>query len=794
MHSRTASLVYYLLAGLIAFAGTFWIAFEWQAQLDGGRTRTLATSHTRRMVEYPGVEAWLVGLLESAGAQLPYAERQTYDALRLESTDLATMPEAAQRLAERLQAPAPLARATTLSSVAPAQATRLEYMRTVQHVHVGDRTLVLTRRRSLSERGPIEPEIERAAAHLIALAEAHTPSSDSSFADSPLIRSGPQLARFYAVFEDGSVLIMPVAGSSDDPLAEQTAQAWRRPLDPSLASLSVFPQFDFGRALAQQVHYTGLYPDVTGLGFVATVSVPVHYSDRAMKMFVAADLTVAIALDRLIAGADKHLQLQIADVVEETATPTWKPWTTLATSLASEAPLELREDVREQTLLEDAIERRPLVWAETAHGVLFAQQIQRDKWLVGLARTPSVPWLPLVFVPLSLLGLVVVVERRGARAEHERELAERHARQHDQALELLQLPLVVVDPNDDAIVHANAVAEREFGLVPGRVVHEHLVAGDPRSQKHYHDHQVLAGGRRRAYGVRLRPEAEGHRFALIRSISLTHALPEFHAVANHRLGVICPLEGDADLAPLLADALDAARQDERNKLATIIDHGVDVLARVLAARLCSPDEVDREFRRWLADYLFGRLHVTQWILDHWGGPECRDVDCILGPEHLRAALTRYREVFARVGDDPLLRAQLRWNNGTLASPSDEPAMKIWIDWPDEYRLTTPGEGIFGYFLGEVLINAIKHGAPGVPIEIDVDVDRARRELCVRVRNLLLGPADEHAREAKAYGGSAILTELARVCGWQLARTRERDTFELRWLCPVTVQRPAGLID
>jgi hypothetical protein len=152
-------------------------------------------------------------------------------------------------------------------------------------------------------------------------------------------------------------------------------------------------------------------------------------------------------------------------------------------------------------------------------------------------------------------------------------------------------------------------------------------------------------------------------------------------------------------------------------------------------------------------------------------------------------------VFTVVGRDPPLRAQLHWDNGTLASAiaGGEAVVKAWIDWPEDYRLTTPAEGLFGYFLGEVLVNAIKHGAPGVPIEFDADLDRARHELCIRVRNSHHSLAHD-SREDKTYGGSAILAELARVCGWELTRTLEREVFELRWICPVTIQRPVGSVD
>ncbi|MCA9712502.1 MAG: sensor histidine kinase, partial [Myxococcales bacterium] len=211
------------------------------------------------------------------------------------------------------------------------------------------------------------------------------------------------------------------------------------------------------------------------------------------------------------------------------------------------------------------------------------------------------------------------------------------------------------------------------------------------------------------------------------------------------------------------------------------------------------------FCRWLADYLLRRLHVSHWVLERWGEAPRREAERLLGPEHLRGALEQYERIFAIVRADPRLRARLHWGNGVLATTGGA-VIHAWIDWPEDYRLTLPAEGVFGYLLGELLVNAIKHGAPGGAVELELEVDRGRRELSLRLRNPVAegSPSAEHGD--KAYGGRAIAQELARLCGWSLSQGVEdrapgpdddapaAKRFCVHLVCAVTQQREAGEVD
>jgi len=710
MHPR--KLVLPVFVAVVLVAGAAWSWWQWDAQLRSGRAqvlgRLLAIEHAPRMMEAPGVEAWLLGLLQDAGARLPAEERGGYEEL-LHPASAPKLPASMVAVGEHLhrappervpgeivlrEVPAPVVEGATVESS----------LRTVEHVELEGHTLVLTRRRGLAKSGELPIALRRAAAHLVALGDGWEDVGTWGEGGVGPIASPPRVIRLYVVAEDGSVLSLPLPlPAGQEAIEAETIESHRRPRAPSLASESMFLALDFGRPLAEQTHYTGIYIDVAGSGFVASVSAPVRYGDEDLDVVIAADLAVDIALPRLLEAAEPAIELAATDPVREVRTSMWQPWSTLANSLPPDAPAELRREVQVMAIRE----AREDVWApqrtlvhhtpDDGHGVLMAVQVSRRQWLVGwLSQAPTpIPWGPMVLVPGLLLGVVVWGERARRRLVEERERLE------------------------------------------ARLGREHELRGRGAAQQEL-----------------------------------------------------------VELSRQLERALEDARQDERNRLAGIVDHGADTLARVLSARLgTAVDEEGLRLCQWLAEYLLRRLHVSQWVLDRWGGPPCHDAGCILGVDHLRGALVQHEQIFAVVGRDAGLRAQLHWNNGTLATPvaEGEPWVKAFIDWPEGWRLTAPAEGLFGYVLGEALVNGIKHGTPGVPIELDVDLDRGRRELCLRLRNTCDAPS-EPAPEAKAYGGLAIVTELARICAWPLETRREASVFELRWCCPVTQEREPGQVD
>src|SRR6185436_1210469 len=149
-------------------------------------------------------------------------------------------------------------------------------------------------------------------------------------------------------------------------------------------------------------------------------------------------------------------------------------------------------------------------------------------------------------------------------------------------LNTMQVPLVVVDPNTDVIVSANRAAEA-IGIRSGSRFVD-LVWPDERSRAHYERMQVASPEPRRAYGlsVAVRDDRGGvtERYAVIRSVAVTAPIEALAADERHRLGVLFVLDPDDDLS-LFADSVDGqARRDERRRLAGLLSHGVDTLARV----------------------------------------------------------------------------------------------------------------------------------------------------------------------------------------------------------------------
>ena len=93
------------------------------------------------------------------------------------------------------------------------------------------------------------------------------------------------------------------------------------------------------------------------------------------------------------------------------------------------------------------------------------------------------------------------------------------------------------------------------------------------------------------------------RYAIIRSVAVRAPIEALQADERHRLGIIFLVEPDADLALLRDQIIDETRVDERRRLAGLLSHGVDSLARVLARQHDDGTVRDGEFAGWLAGYI-----------------------------------------------------------------------------------------------------------------------------------------------------------------------------------------------
>jgi hypothetical protein len=295
--------------------------------------------------------------------------------------------------------------------------------------------------------------------------------------------------------------------------------------------------------------------------------------------------------------------------------------------------------------------------------------------------------------------------------------------------------------------------------------------------------------------VRVRGEdgREEQRYAIIRSVAVTAPIEALRADERHRLGILFLVEPDADLA-LLTEALESeTRRDERRKLAGLLSHGVDTLIRVLAHGLrgrsgeAGEAGSSPEFVTWLAAYVDRRLRTTAWLLDHWDAEPPLPPDSSVEAAQARATIEGLQSVFTLAAGDAGLRTRLHWDNGVLSERpgGGAPVFTIEMDWPAEYWFTCPVRGGFGFFLGEVLINAIRHGRPGSTPALRIGLDRVRRELAFEVENPLRAGATEDER-GEAYGGRRILERLARLFEWRDLAFEKRDTtYLVSWRVPVS---------
>src|SRR5262249_30239593 len=130
-----------------------------------------------------------------------------------------------------------------------------------------------------------------------------------------------------------------------------------------------------------------------------------------------------------------------------------------------------------------------------------------------------------------------------------------------------------------------------------------LVWPDRRSREHYQRMQVASPEPRRAYGMPVAVKDEHgrtvQRYAVVRSVAVTAPIAALSADQRHRLGILFVLDED-DLS-LFASDIDAhAHRDERQRLAGLLSHGIDTLARVLEHRLASGQrDREHEFVSWL---------------------------------------------------------------------------------------------------------------------------------------------------------------------------------------------------
>jgi PAS domain-containing protein len=806
--SRLLYLGVFLFAVLVGLAALS-IRQEWQQRIGESRSdaifQLVQGKTPARPTETPGATAWLNLELRRYREKIADPGKARLYGEVAEWQDTRSVPPFFAPLRELLAAPlvpAPPRETPALHPPGdlgeppePPQTLRVQ-----SFVALRDRWFAVTRRRALDSADPAAPSnrfLAATAPHLLALSGALS----RVLAAHPLPAlpgsQPPRVVRLYALSEDGTLLSLPLPGSRQ--AAVQEGRGFRAsPERPTFVSNEFYFRFDFADPAAQ-TFYSGLYLDLGGQGLVATITVPLAETGSGARGLVGADLSFDIDWERFARRIEPPM---LAGVARTALPPTGHPWDQLKKSLPKAAPPALRRALAtlaaQRTAEEPAAESVPSVLhgVVAGEGAVAAFQVAASTWLVVLfPKTQShLPWVPVLLSLAMLVALLWGFELNRRRAERAQGKAEQAFREKQNLLNTMQVPLVVVDPNTDEVVYGNPAAGR-LGVRAGSRIGD-LVSPDPKARAHYEHMQVAKPEPRRAYGLPVRVVGEDgaaeERYAIVRSVAVTAPIEALHADERHRLGILFLLEPEADLALLTAALADETRQDERQKLAGLLSHGVDTLIRVLAHTLRAGNATAVQIAPWLADYVDRRLRTTAWLLDHWNAEPPLPPDSSVEGHQARATVERLGAVFALAAADAELRTRLRWDNGVLSarSPGAAPVLATEIDWPEDFWFAVPVRGGFGFFLGEVLINAIRHGRPGSTPALRVSLDRVRRELCFEVENELrtdpAGHAEPAAEGGETYGGQSILRRLAGLFEWrELSFTRRGGSYQVSWRVPAS---------
>jgi PAS domain-containing protein len=805
--SRLLYLGVFLFAVLVALAALS-IRREWQARIGQARaeaTFRLVQGRTpARPIETPGAAAWLNLELRRYRERIADPEKARLYGEVAEWQDSRSVPPFFAPLRALLARPLQRSGAQPPPRLVSPEALEGEAvpfsLRRQDYAELDGRWLAVTRRQALERAEESNRFLALSVPHLLALAAA----LPRVLAEHPLPAlpgsRPPRVARLYALSEDGTLVSLPSPGEASDPRANQQAaieegrEFRSSPERPTFVSNEFYFHFDFADP-RPQTFYSGLYLDLGGQGLVATIAVPWRDAGAGARGLIGADLSFDIDWQAFARRIDPPM---IAGVVHPAGPPAaGRPWVEMESALSADQPAAVRDAVAVLARQPggEAAESVPYVLQGVAEGqgAVAAFQVAAATWLVVLfPRTQShLPLVPVLLSAVMLVALLAGFEVNRRRAERAQLKAESAFQEKQNLLNTMQVPLIVVDPNTDEVVFGNQAAA-SLGVRPGSRIGD-LVAPEPRARAHYERMQIAKPEPRRAYGlpVHVRGEdgREEERYAIVRSVAVTAPIETLHADERHRLGILFLVEPEADLALLTEDLESETRQDERRRLAGLLSHGVDTLILVLAHGLGGGSGASPELVGWLAAYLDRRLRTTAWLLDHWDAAPPLPPDSSIEAAQARATVESLQSVFALAARDADLRTRLHWDNGVLcARPGPQaPVFTAEIDWPEAYWFACPVRGGFGFFLGEVMINAVRHGRPGSTPALRVSLDRVRRELAFVVENELRDEIPDRAGDAgETYGGRRILERLARLFEWRdLTFERSATTYRAAWRVPVS---------
>ncbi len=792
----------------------------WRVGLAQSRAETasrlMAIRTSPRSTETPGINAWVSWSLLNSQFNGDHDESQRLKQLVLPKTD-GQFPQEFRSLLRALRTAKPQQNDTVeilsdenLGGSTPP--STLEFRR-VDYVKNKQQLLVLTARAERKVQDTIKDFASRSSTHLIEINKRwQNQPGFSDFPEFPGLRS-PRVARFYVLNEDESLISLPLSHdgltSENNRLYLSEGEEFRKnPRSPSFVSNNFFFNFQFRQPLESQAVFSGLYLDLGGLGLVASVITPVIYNGK--RCALGADVAFDMDWEQFAKGLSPNLISHVAHIGNSDSA-SWNPWTEFLDNIpdsSSKLKRAIRELDERTSLDNESLTRKSIYLAKTSRGEdVIAIQVNRSTWLLLLVSATEIalPWTTMLLTSLVFLTLVFRIEHSRRKAVRAQRSATGQLQEKQNLLDTMQVPLMVVDPNTDQVVYCNKAAEA-IGMSQGTFFGKDIVAPDHDSQEQYRQTQTLGEAHRRAYGIPIRVPGAGDettQHAIVRSVAVTAPIAALQADQRHRLGILFLLDENADLALLLKQRLFETRQDEKRRLSGLLNHGVDSLARVLcqqADALCdnATDQSRIHFVQWLSVYLSERVQLLSWTLENWDREKVSGQQRIIERNTVEQTLEKYNQVFQIARRDRQLRERLHWNNGPISDATDqqpaESPIASHIDWDDESCFSVPRDGVFGFFLGETLINAVRHGKSSSRIDFAVNELRNRNELEFVVANDV-DQGRAVTPQLKPFGGLAILKELARLSGWSEPNIEMHSgRFTISWRIPSIRRKHDGEAD
>ncbi len=379
-------------------------------------------------------------------------------------------------------------------------------------------------------------------------------------------------------------------------------------------------------------------------------------------------------------------------------------------------------------------------------------------------------------IPLILLiggASYWILDRRYRQAREastrELERREREAMSLSALIDQLSISAAVIDPNNDRVRYRNVRAQ-ELGIEVNREFRDYVLEEDrPR----YDASNRAAGGGERAYGVRLRLN-NGVQQVIVRSRAVSGRISSLEARENDRFGLFAVL-GSEDTSELRARIEDQAARHERTKLGALLTHGISLTTYVAARDPALGDAVPS----WLMTYLDRRLNVIAELLAGWQEPlkDVRQTESMVPKSSMLHFLDMLQHFASFVASDRQLRGELRWGNGVLSElPADASPFTYDLSaWPQDVAITTHVTGAELFIIEELLVNAFKHGRPGVPptLRARVVTARDRRWVEFECRNEIR-PNSTPLAGAHLYGGRDLVIETCRRINWELQEPALHD--------------------